>query len=397
MDTRDTTRQRPNPRQPAEAKRRAAQPRRPAQQPVQQPVMMQNQVQQPVMMQNPGQQPAAMQRQPQQAAKGAPRPVAQKPVAPAKRRAAQPRKRTQRPRKPDIEKEIVYTPAPAFNRNRLLLHLGVIAAVVLAMVLSLSLFFKVKVDHKDPGAKKAVTTITVSGNQKYSAEAIIDASGIQNGDSLLSINSASISGKIITGLPYVKSVRVGIKLPDTVNIEIEELDIVYAIADGDTDQDDQWWLITSGGKLVERTNASGASAHTKLLGVTVTGGESGMQAVALEDTPDTTIPDDIGEETVPQPVTISAADMLDVALTILQYLEQNDILGQMVSVDVSDISDIEMWYGNRFLIRLGDSSELSYKVSLAVAAVGQLKDHDRGTLDVSFYNRPEVVYTPQAD
>jgi len=371
MDTRDTTQQRANPRQPAGANGRTAPARRAAQQP-------------------------AVAQRPRRQGAPAPQGASGKGTAQPRQRAAQ-RKRTQRPRKPDIEKEIVYTPAPAFNRNRLLLHLGVIAAVVLAVVLSLSLFFKVKVDHKDANSKKAVTTITVSGNKKYSAEAIIDASGIQDGESLLSINSAKISGKIITGLPYVKSVRVGIKLPDTVNIEVEELDVVYAIADGNTEQSGQWWLINSEGKLVERTDSSSASVHTKVLGVAINSGEPGEQAVALENAPDVTVPDDSGEGTIPQPITISAADMLDVALTVLQYLEQNDIMGQMVSVDVSDMGDIEMWYGQRFLVRLGDSSELNYKISLAVAAIGQLKEHDRGTLDVSFYNRPEVVYTPQAD
>ena len=369
MDTRDTTRQHP----PAGTNRRAAQPRGPVQQP-------------PVGQQAPQPQRYAQQTAPV-AAPAAPRPAGR--TAQTRQRTAPPRKRTPKPRKPDIEKEIVYTPAPAFNRNRLFLHLAVIAAIVLAVVLSLSLFFKVKVSSKE-------TTITVSGNHKYSAEAIIKASGIQDGDALLSVNSAKISGKIITELPYVKSVQVGIKLPDTVNIEIEELDIVYAIADVNTDSTDLWWLITSGGKLVERTDKASAAAYTQLLGVTVSG-EPGQDAVAVENAPEGTVPDDSGEGTVEQPITISAADMLDVQLTILQYLEQNDILGQMVSVDVTDISDIEMWYGQRFLIRLGDSSELNYKISLAVAAIGQLKDHDRGTLDVSFYNRPEVVYTPQKD
>lgn len=391
MNTRDTSRQRGTSNQPAAPNRRPVAPgagygasngapapgaRQPA--PVQQP-----------RQQAPGQ--AAPQRPPRTT-----RNPGQNKRRPA---ATEQRKRPRRPRKPDIEKEIVYIPAPVFNRNRLLLHLGVIAAVVLAVFLSLSLFFKVKVDHKSGDSQSPVTTITVSGNQKYSVKAIVDASGIQDGDSLLAINSARISGKIITALPYVKSVRVGIKLPDTVNIEVEEMDIVYAIADENTEQTGQWWLITSDGKLVERTDSAGASSCTKLLGVAVVGGTAGQQAVALESVPETTTDATAadGTETVPQPITISAADMLDVALTILQYLEQNDILGQMVSVDVSNMGDIELWYGQRFRILMGDSSELNYKISLAIAAIGRLKDHDRGTLDVSFYNRPEVVYTPQAD
>lgn len=292
-------------------------------------------------------------------------------------------------REPQPAREVVYTPAKPFDRNRLLLQIGVIIAIVLAVVASLSLFFKVKVDHEDPRTGKIITSITVSGNEKYSAQAIIDASGIQDGESLLGINGARIGGKIITALPYVNMVRVGIKLPDTVNIEVKELDVVYSVAD---ESESLWWLVTSEGRIVEQTDGAGASEYTKLLGVQLSGAAPGRQASALEAAPVTTGPDG-----APQPVTISAADRLSVGLTILRYLESNDVLGQMAEVDVSNLGSITMQYGQRFRILLGDSSDLSYKISLAVAAVGQLREHDKGTLDITFLSRPEVVYTPQEE
>ena len=75
--------------------------------------------------------------------------------------------------------EVVYLPAQRFSRNRLILHLATVAAVVLAVVLGLSVFFRVD-----------ESKITVSGGQKYSAWEVAQASGIKDGDNLLTFNRA---------------------------------------------------------------------------------------------------------------------------------------------------------------------------------------------------------------
>ena len=307
-----------------------------------------------------------------------PQPEQPAPQAPAsKRRARRPAPKPRAPKRKKPQVEVVYTPPKPFNRNRLLLQLTVVVAVVIALFLSLSLFFK-------------VDTVTVAGNESYSIDTVMEASGIRKGDNLLSINDAKVSGQIIANLPYVKSVRVGIKLPGTVNIEIDELDVVYAIAD-DTGT---WWLLTSQGRVVEMTDESGASERTKIEGVVITGVIPGLQAKAKEEIPTETDPEGV---TVTQPVTVSASQRLDVALTILQHLEHNDILGQMASIDVSNLGSVQMMYGQQFRIKLGDTADLRYKIELAVAAIDQLQAHDRGILDISFLDREEVVYTPQTD
>jgi len=66
-------------------------------------------------------------------------------------------------------------------------------------------------------------------------------------------------------------------------------------------------------------------------------------------------------------------------------------------VDVTDMGSVKMQYGQRFQIQLGDTTQMAYKIEMALAAVAQLADHDRGTLDVSFIVRQEVVYTPRSD
>lgn len=301
-------------------------------------------------------------------------PVRQKPV--------------QTPRPPQPSVEIVYTPPKPFNRKRLLLQLGIVAAVVLAVFFSLWLFFKVSDVTVANLGSASVDGVSVSGTGRYNAQTIVEASGIREGDSLLAINKAQVSSQIITKLPYVKSVRIGIKLPGTVNIEIEELDVVYAIAE----PDGSWWLMNSEGKLIEKTDAAAASEHTQVLGVNLDLPVVGQQAAAKEAEPAGTLPE--GET---QPVTISNAQRLQTALTLLQYLEENDVMGEVVSLDVTDMGSVKLQYGDRFAIQLGDTTNLSYKIEMAIAAIGQLAEHDRGTLDVSFIVRQDVIYTPRAD
>lgn len=267
--------------------------------------------------------------------------------------------------------EIVYTQPKPFRKNRFFLQLATVVAVVLALVFGLSIFFKVE-------------QVTVSGAEKYSEWDVKEASGIREGDTLLTLSRATIGGKIITKLPYIDRVRIGIKLPNTVNIAIEELDVVYAIAD----DAGGWWLMNAAGRIVDTTTAGQSVAYTQILGVVLTSPQIGMQAVAAEPVPETS-----GEETVP--TTVSASQQLNAALSVLQSLEESGIIGDAASVDVTKIADIEMWYGNRYQVHLGDSTKLTYKIRYMKAAIEEMGQYQSGELDVSFTIWPDQVgYTP---
>ena len=268
---------------------------------------------------------------------------------------------------------VVYTKPQAFNRDRLIIQLITIAAIVLALVMGLSVFFKVKV-------------ISVSGAEVYSPWSIREASGISEGDNLLTFGRARAASQIRASLPYVKSVRIGIKLPDTVNIEIVEDDIVYAIMS----DDGIWWLINSEGKVMEMANNSRAESCTQVVGVTLTSPTPGQIGIATENAPAETSTE--GEVI---PVTVTGAQRLNVALQILTALEDNDIVGEAASVDVSRLEDIILWYGTRYQVNLGDSSNLEYKIACMCDAILQMSDYQTGILDISFTTwTTQVGYTP---
>ena len=268
---------------------------------------------------------------------------------------------------------VIYTAPAAFNWNRLLVQMLTVTAVVLALVMGLSVFFKV--EH-----------ITVSGAEKYSTWAVREASGIKEGDKLLTFSIPRASGQIIAKLSYVDKVRIGIKLPDTVNIYIEELDVAYAIKDSTG----TWWLMTSDGRMVEQTNGGVAAGHTQVLGVTVEAPEVNEFAVASEEVPTET--DESGELV---PITVTGAQRLSAALQILKALEANDIVGEAASVDVSRLEDIILWYGTRYQVNLGGTGNMEYKIACMNDTILQLSDYQTGVLDVSFnYWKTQVGYTP---
>lgn len=268
--------------------------------------------------------------------------------------------------------DVVYLPPKPFSRNRLILHLATVAAVVLAVVLGLSVFFRVD-----------ESKITMSGGQKYSAWEVAQASGIKDGDNLLTFNRAKAAGRIQASFPYVKSVRIGIKLPDTVYIEIVEINVTYSVKT----VSGQWWLISAEGKAIEKVTEEAAAASTKILGVTIQDPKTGEKTVAYQEPQTETTPD--GN---PVPITVTAAERLQAATNIAGFLESNGIFGGMASIDVNDVFDIQLWYGEQYQVKLGDRTELSRKIAYFKGALDQyLGVHDSGVLDIT--KPPQVLFT----
>lgn len=280
-----------------------------------------------------------------------------------------------------IAPEVVYTQPDPFNKKRFLLRIITVVAVVLALLFGMSIFFKV--EH-----------VTVTGNNKYTPDDIFQASGITLGENLLTISEAKLSSSITAKLPYVSKVRIGIKLPDTVRIEIEELEVVYSVEANDG----TWWLIRSDGVVVEKTNGADAEQHTKIIGMQITDPVIGEPAAAYQPAP---VPDENGETT---PITVLASEQLNTVVSIMQYLEANRIIGEIATIDVIDLGNLELWYGERFHILLGDTTGLAEKIELIKATIDNNADtFGRGTLDVSQTIQPDpdikyqAIFTPFAE
>ncbi|MBE6925770.1 MAG: FtsQ-type POTRA domain-containing protein [Ruminococcaceae bacterium] len=280
-------------------------------------------------------------------------------------------RRPKRPKQPagkPHHEETVYTEAKPINISHFLIRIATVVAVVLAVVFGMSIFFK---------AEK----IEVAGVDKYTVLQVQEASGIVTGTNLLTVNKGQVAGRILTKLPYIKEIRIGIRLPDTVVIHVTESAVAYSVKE----VNGGWWVLNCEGKVIEKIDASTSASYPRILGIQLESPKVGKPAVAYENPPDAT-----GEATAP--VTVYNRERLAAALQIAQEMEKNGILGEIATIDVTDMGKIEVWYGNRYQILLGESTEIPKKVFSVVQAIRQLDAYQSGILDASFTTWPDEVY-----
>lgn len=271
-----------------------------------------------------------------------------------------------KPRKGQMP-EIQYTQPRPFFRNRLIVQLLSVAAVVLAVTVGISVFFQ-------------VDTVTVTGAAKHSAQTIADASGITAGDSLLFFGRGSAAYRIKSKLPYVDTVRFVLKLPGTVNIIVEEKMVAYAVmaADG------SWWMMTSDGMIAEKTDEVSARTRPVIEGVTLQNPVAGKYAVAAEGGPEDGTP------------TATGADRLKAAVNVLSQLEQWELFTETTRLDVSDLFALRLYCGADYRIELGDNGSMAEKIKIVKYALTELGDRG-GVLNLTFNEEThqwEIVYQP---
>ena len=271
---------------------------------------------------------------------------------------------------------VSYNQPTPFNPRRLAMQLGLVAAVVVAFLLGVSVFFKVE-------------KVVVYGNRSYDAWTIREASGINEGENLMAFGAAAAGDRIMKELPYVEKVRIGVTLPNTVNVYVTEYDVSYSLeAD-----DGSWWLMTSDGRIVEEIDVGRSAAHTIIQGVKLSSPVVGEQAVAAENGPETST-NEAGEE-IEVPVITTGKDRLEAAQTIMASLELCDVLGEVATIDVSQTGNMSLWYGVRFEVLLGGSKNMDKKIAWMADTIDQLEEYQTGTLDVTFTVRPDqAVFTP---
>ena len=63
---------------------------------------------------------------------------------------------------------------------------------------------------------------------------------------------------------------------------------------------------------------------------------------------------------------------------------------------MTDLGNLELWYGQQYQVMLGDNADLTYKIRCMNSAINGengLKEYDSGILDVSFtLKEDQIVY-----
>lgn len=281
-------------------------------------------------------------------------------------------RRVVRPPREEVP-DIIYTAPKPLRRGRFALKLISMAAVVAAVFMALSVFFRVE-------------TIMVAGADKYSPWMVREASGIETGDALLSIGEARVASRIRMNLPYVDDIKVGVRLPGTVEIQITELQVTYSIED----ETGSWWLIAANGRAVEQVTLDKALGYTRVEGLAIRTPQPGAQVQAL---PGQII--DADEGTAESQSQADADEQLSALIAVMTGLESNRIIGEISLIDVTDLTNIRLEYPQLLTVRLGDAERMDYKLGYLSAAVEQLEDTQSGELDLSLEYTEDAIFTPK--
>lgn len=223
---------------------------------------------------------------------------------------------------------------------KLLSVLLISAAIVVALIM----FFK-------------VDEITVSGGTSYSADEVIAASGIEIGENLFLLNKYEISDAIIEKLPYVSSVSIRRKLPNTLQIQIADSNQGGVIQQGGA-----YWVVSSEGKLLGKRSEVGSGAQ--ISGILLENPEVGKRIHVTEDN------------------SHKCSQMLE----LFAALDQKGMLPGVKSIDFTRDDAISMEYADRFTVKFPYGADFTNKLSQLSQVIEKLEEQEdmrSGVLDLT--------------
>ncbi len=219
----------------------------------------------------------------------------------------------------------------------------VFVVVVVALVFLLGLLFRVQ-------------TIEVSGASHYTAEEIIEASGVEQGDNLFFINRFSAASNILSKLPFVDAASMEREMPSTVTIKVTESRAAAYVV-----WQEQYWMFSSAGKML------GSAEETELVGVVQVKNITPLAPVTGET------------------MNVSEDERLKLSymLEILRSMEENGMLGSVLELDMQQAANPVFRYTDRFSVKLGPKDDTDYKLRMVIAAAQQVAPDETLLFDVS--------------
>ena len=212
-----------------------------------------------------------------------------------------------------------------------------------------------------------VGEVTVTGVKRYTAQEIIDASGVEKGDNLFLVGGSRTAQRIYSSLPYVDEVNTRHVLPDSLVITVTER-TPAAVIQGDGG----WWIVDAKGMILEGITRAEQAGVAKVTGLTALLPAVGT-ALAVED---------------------ADSLRLEALLSLLRALEQRNMLSKISVVDLTAAAELSMVYDDRLTVkmRLLDEDEFPEQVRdfAAILEQGIVQENEQGILDMTL-NTPHFI------
>ncbi len=242
----------------------------------------------------------------------------------------------------------------AKRRRTIILAVSLSIFTVLVLITVMVLFLKVSV-------------IEVTGNAKYKSEDIINASGIEAGESILTVGKGETEANIKREFTAIKKVEVKKSLPSKVTINVTESEEVLFVAFGE-----QYYSLDSELSVVETYDSI---ETTELLGmkrIYIPGVKRCITGEKIE-TEDSDIPDMI--------------------IQLYENLVRYELFYDISEIDFRDKFNITFTLGVKYTVKLGNILECATKLEFLRGIIEKLGDEYMGTIDLSSGNIKEAVFS----
>ncbi len=227
--------------------------------------------------------------------------------------------------------------------------------ICVGVLLVLTVFFK-------------INAINITGEKFYSNQQVIGSADIEIGDNLFSVNEKKLNEILAKELPYIKSIKLTRKLPDTLNIQVNLTREAAALINGDG-----YLLVDATGKVLDK-NASMLRENVAVVsGVKVKKAQEGSL------------------------VELNSDEVTRDFITIISTLEESGFVG-ITEISLSAKNEFKLIYEDRITIKLGTMENLAVKLQRAKVAIDKENQSGlktKGVLDLS--TEPDVYFRPGED
>ncbi|MBQ6947642.1 MAG: FtsQ-type POTRA domain-containing protein [Clostridia bacterium] len=234
------------------------------------------------------------------------------------------------------------------KRRKTKLYFGLILfCIITLIVLSLTVFFNIR-------------SFRVQGNNIYTAEQIVSAVGLEEGDNMFRINKFHLQDQLTESLPYIGTVRIYRKLPTTLCIDVQETKARLVACKG-TD----FVLMDQNFKVLEVRDAVPKDV-TYLIGCGIKEYQVGHTAVFEKET---------------------TAALVEQMLSALY--ERFDPL-EISAIDITELHALRVYYDHhRVKLMLGANEKLGEKLQMAENAIAQNGINEKARIDIT---NPSAAY-----
>ncbi len=220
-----------------------------------------------------------------------------------------------------------------------------------------------------------VKAVEVVGETRYSREAIAGISGIRIGQSILSVNKRQAAENIQNAFPYIQTVEVSNSSFDVIQIEVTEAEPIGAIYNNG-----YWVVIGEDGRGLETLPIESTRPPRYLYFKGVSPLTDQLGKAMLDDR------------------------TLNIVTELMAAFKDAGLDGIGV-IDLTSKADIRLTWKNQITILLGNDSNLTYEVWVAVSTLPKiLEQHGQtacGVMDMRLYSdasvsNPMVIFKPDS-